>query len=316
MINIFLPFLISLIFLVISANFLVKSTEKLAAKIKLSPLVIGATLIAIGTSLPETSVAVSSLIQKVPAISMGDIIGSNIGNIGLILGLAILVFPIRVGTEKTQRNSYILLVATVLFSVLLFLPSALTKNLSLILVAFYSLFIVSEIAWGETGSKHEDKRAISKMAKVRGRPFLFLAGILLSLSGLIFASKYLVSSVIQIATIFKVEAEIIGLTLVAIGTSLPELVTIVVSGLKKDWKLIYGNIQGSNIYNLSVIGAILLYFGSGADYLHKPSVYYLVGISLALFFLTKRYKGRTIPRLWGLAFLFAYGLYLKLIYGF
>jgi cation:H+ antiporter len=298
----------------LAANALVHFVEKFAAKIKLSPLVIGATLIAIGTSLPETFVAISSISQHVPNISLGDIIGSNIANISLILGMGILLFPVRVGTNKTQKNNLIILLLTTSFVLLFFIPAPIRKSLALFLALFYVLFIVVEIIWGEIGSHKEDRRALNKMHKYRGRPIAFFLGILFSLAGLIISSKYLVSSALNIAAMLKIDPEVVGLSLIAVGTSLPELVTTVISALNKEWKLLLGDIQGSNIYNLSVLGAVLILFGDGYGSAHTFSLIYLMLTTTTFFLLIKKYEGVIIPRIYGLLYLISYGVYLIFIY--
>lgn len=308
--NIFVNFALSLTGLVLAANLLVKLVEKLAAKIKLSPLVIGATLIAIGTSLPETFVTISSLAQKAPSLSLGNIIGSNLANIGLIFGLGILLFPVRIGTEKTQRNNLILLLLTLAFTALFFIPEAPRKSLAFFLLAFYLVFIILEIVWGEVGRKKEDKKALSQMPRSRGKPLAYLFGIAGSLAALFISSNYLVLAAIRISEVFKIDQEVIGLTLIAVGTSLPELVTTIISGLRGQWKLISGNVQGSNIFNLSILGTVMLLFGNGHGGAHFLSLSYLVLVTLAIFILTRKYKGTNIPRYFGLLFLASYIIYL------
>jgi cation:H+ antiporter len=311
--NTYLIFALSLVVLIIAANALVRFVEKLAARIKLSPLVIGATLIAIGTSLPETFVAISSISQHVPNISFGDIIGSNIANISLVFGVGILLFPVRVGTNKTQKNNLIILLLTASFVLLFFLPTPIRKSLALFLALFYVLFIIVEIAWGELGSHKEDRRALDKMHKYRGRPVVFFLGILFSLGGLIISSKYLVSSALSIASTLGVDPEVVGLSIIAIGTSLPELVTTVVSALKKEWKLLLGNVQGSNIYNLSVLGAVLILFGDGFGSAHTFSLIYLIFTTTTFFLLIRKYEGVIIPKIYGFLYLISYGVYLSFI---
>lgn len=308
--NVYLVFGISLIVLILAAHILVKFVEKLAAKIRLSPLIIGATLIAFGTSLPETFVAISSIYQNVPNVSFGDIIGSTIGNISLILGLAILLFPIKVGTNKTQKNNLIMLVLTACFVLLFFLPPGTRKLLALFLTLFYVVFIVIEIIWGEMGSRKEDRRALTHMHHYRGRTSVFIVGILLSLLALIVSSKFLVSSALNIASVLGVDPEVIGLSVIAVGTSLPELITTIFSCLDKEWKLLLGDIQGSNIYNLSVLGAILILFGDGFTQIHTVSLIYLLATSVSFFLLIKKYEGKIIPHTYGLLYLISYGAYL------
>lgn len=311
----YLPvFIFNLILLAIAAGLLVKFASKLAYRIHLSPLIIGSTIIAIGTSLPETSVAVSSLIQGVPNLSMGDIIGSNIVNVSLVLGLSIFVFPVRVGTQKTQRNNIILILLTFCFISISLFPLNIRHFLGYSLLLFYPIFLVFEIIWGEIGSLKEDKKALLKNKVLKGNPLFYLAAALASLVLIIISSQYLVQTAVKIALLFKVETEVIGLSLVAIGTSLPELVTSIASGFKKEWKILYGDIQGSNIFNLSVLGAVLLSQQSSVGHAQIPSLIFLGLTSSLIFILTGKYQGRSIPRFFGLLFILMYVSYLKLIY--
>jgi cation:H+ antiporter len=318
--NQFITFSLSLIFLIISANLLLRFIEKFAGRIKISPLIIGATIIAIGTSLPETFVAISSISENAVDISFGDIVGSNIANICLILGLGILLFPIRIGTEKTQRNNIIMLLVTASFVALLFAPSELRKILGIFLILFYFAFLIIETAWGEIGRLKEDKKALAKLSTKKGNPAIYLIGILVSLTGLLISSHYLVAAVIYFSRLFSISEEIIGLSIVALGTSLPELATTIASAMDKDWKVLYGDIQGSNIFNLSVIGAILFMSGKLPTIINlQISLYPLIVLgvtTLTIIYLSRKYEGTHIPRLYGLAYLAIYAFYIAKIYSF
>lgn len=309
-----ITFSFSLMVLIVSANLLLRFIEKFAGRIKISPLIIGATIIAIGTSLPEASVAVSAIAQNAIDISFGDIIGSNIANICLVLGLGIFLFPVRVGTEKTQRNNLIMLLVTTFFVGLLFVPFQLRKGLAALLIVFYIAFLVIETVWGELGRLKEDKKALAKMAVKKGNPLVFLLGMLGSLAALLVSSHYLVKTVISFSQLFNINEEIIGLSIVAVGTSLPELATTVVSGVDKDWKLLYGDLQGSNIFNLSVIGGLLL-ISSKIDYQIPFTPLAVLAIAtLSIIYLSRRYEGTHIPRIYGLAYLGLYAFYILRIY--
>lgn len=312
----FTRFLVSIFFLIISAYLLLKFSEKLSSRIKISPLIIGVTLVAIGTSLPETFVAISSIIQGAPLISFGDIIGSSIVNICLILGVNILLFPIRIGTSKTQKNNLILLIITAIFISLFFLPDDIGKILGVALIVFYLIFFVTEIIWGKEGSNHEDKKTLAKLEKGKGNPIVYLSGIFLSIGGLIISSKYLVASVIDISKAFNINQELIGLSLVALGTSLPELAAAISSGIKKDWKLLYGDIQGSNIFNLSIIGAILIIFGGSGYTIDVFSLIFMALTIVSVVILSHKYMGTNIPRGYGILYILIYVFYLFKIYKF
>jgi len=312
MIN-YLIFALSLIGLVFSANFLVSSAKKLSALFKLSPLIIGATVVALGTSMPELSVAVSSIMQKVPSLSMGDIIGSSIANVCIILGISILFFPIRVGTEKTQRNNLILLLLTASFISMFFIPLNIRKFLVFGLLSFYIVFLIMEFVWGQEGRKHEDKKAIEKMEKVKGLPIKYILNMLLAFGGLILSGKFLVSSAVGISTVLGLESEIIGLTIIAIGTSLPELSTSIISGSNDEDKLLVGDIQGSNIFNLSVLGTLILIFAKIEGSSHEISLIFLAISTLSTALITHIYSGRNIPRVFGGIFITIYILYLNFL---
>jgi cation:H+ antiporter len=309
-----LPFVLSLIVLVIAANFLVKFTTGLSASLKLSPLVIAATAVALGTSLPELSVSFSSIMQGVPNFSFGNFIGSNITNIGLILGFSILLFPIRVGTEKTQRNNFIFFLITLIFIAIQFCPDEIRKLATWGLLSFYFIFFFLEIFWGEEGSHHEDKKAIHKMKKSKLSPAGNLLGMGVCLTTLGLSSKFFVSSAVEISSFLHIKTEIFGLSVAALGTTLPELMTSLSAGARKEWKLLFGNIQGSNIFNLAVIGTIISLFGHTKQFVGENfSFVYLFIMSTAIFILTRRYSGKKIPRLFGLGFLLGYVSYLFLL---
>jgi len=312
--NQFLTFPLSLVFLIISANLLLRFIEKFAGKIKISPLIIGATIIAIGTSLPETSVAISSISQNAADISLGDVIGSNIANICLILGIGIFFFPVRIGTEKTQRNNFVMLLATLGFLGLFLVPDSIVKPLSIALLVLYGGFLIIETIWGEIGSKHEDKKALKKLSNNKGNALFLLIGIFASIAGLLISSHYLVTSVIYFSKLFKISEEVIGLSVVALGTSLPELATTLVSGINGDWKLLFGNIQGSNIYNLSIIGAVLFLSGKIGYPVPIYPLAILLLATLTIIYLSRKYEGTNIPRLYGLFYMGLYIFYIAQIY--
>ena len=309
MIN-YLVFTLSLIGLAFSANFLVSSAKKLSALFKLSPLIIGTTAVALGTSMPEFSVAISSIIQKAPSLSMGDIIGSCIANVCIILGVSILFFPIRVGTEKTQRNNLIILLLTASFISIFFIPQNIRKFLAFGLLSFYIIFLIMEFVWGKKGRKNEDKKAIEKMEKTKESPIKYILNMLLALVGLVLSGKFLVSSAIGISSALGLSSEIIGLTIVAIGTSLPELSTSIVSGANDEDKLLVGDIQGSNIFNLSVLGTLILIFANTQENSHEISLIFLAISTLSTTIVTHVYAGKNIPRIFGGLFITIYILYL------
>ena len=200
-----LLFLISLFCVVVAAQLVVKFSTHLSLNLKLSPLVIGATLIAVGTSLPELSVAVTSITKGVGSLSLGDIIGSNIVNIGFILGLSILIFPLRIGTEKTQRSSVLLVLVTLIYLIIQILPRSVGWVTSPLLIIFSLLFIFLEVLWGQRGSLKEDLLLFLDLNKREGPVSRNLLGLTVALLFLILSSRFLVNSSIELAAYLKLE---------------------------------------------------------------------------------------------------------------
>lgn len=279
----------------------------------ISELVVGATIIALGTSLPEIAVTAASLATGARALSLGNIVGSNITNIGLIAGLSILFFPVRIGTTKTQRNNFIFLLFTLLFLSLYLLPHNGRQILATVLFIFSFIFIALEFIWGERGRAKED-RTLLKTGRKKLPLGANLLGTVFALGALVISSKYLVSSSLVLASVWHLDQEIIGLTLVAVGTSLPELATSLWSGIKRNDKLLLGDLQGSNILNLSLLGTLVVIAGDGTGWAHTLSLGYLFFFSAILFGLVEYYRGRTIPKIFGATLVASYGLYLTQLY--
>jgi cation:H+ antiporter len=312
--NLLLPFILSLVCLVFASKFLIKFTDGLSSSIKLSPLVVAATAVAIGTSTPELFVSFSAILQGVSTLSTGDVIGSNIANGALIIGMGILLFPIRIGTEKTQRNNIILILLTAFFISSFFFPAGINRYTSIGLLAFYLIFLFLEIFWGEEGSRHEDKKALKKMKRSKLTPAANLLGMGLSIAVMGLSSKYVVCSAVGIANYLNVANEIVGLSIVAVGTSLPELTTSIMAGLKKEWKLLFGDFQGSNIFNLAVIGTVLNLFGQKQHFVGQNiTLFFLCLTAIIIFLLTRHYSGKTIPRVFGLILILIYLFYLFIL---
>lgn len=307
----FALFIASLIFLLLGANFFVNYNVKLAHKLRVSPLIIGATAVAIGTSVPEMVVSLTASLAGRGDLVMGNIIGANAANAGLILGLSFLFGKIRVGTRKTQALSRLALLITVLFVVLLLFFGGLTRFWASTLLVFAVCVFLWEIYAGERGGEVEDAILFGKRgSKIESFSSLFVV-IIVSLIVVYLSGQVLVVSALKLADFFQIQAGIFGLTAVSLGTTLPELTTSVVAIFKKEGKLIVGNIIGSIIYNFLLVGGLggIISFLPLTSFASLFSV--LAMISL-LAFLISRYQGRTIPRYWGIILLSTYLVFLFL----
>ena len=255
-----LLFLLGIILIIVGANYLTEGASTLARRMGLSPLVVGLTIVAFGTSAPELIVSLMSALKGNADIAMGNVIGSNIFNILAIGGVTALVAPITI-TQSTIRREIPLMLLS--FLVLFFLSydtifagtagtteNILSRGEGLTLLGFFLIFLTYTFAIAKDApdDPHADHTPI------RSYPlWLLVLFILGGLAALIYGGDLFVSSASNIARTFGVSESFIGLTIVAAGTSLPELATSVAAALKKQPEIAVGNIVGSNIFNIFLI---------------------------------------------------------------
>src|SRR3989344_3250445 len=304
-------FLIGLFILLLGSRELVRNALILTGKIRISPLVIGFTVVAIGTSLPEIFVALQSGFNNTTELSLGDIIGSNIANIGLIFGIALIFRSIDIGKLKTQKNMiFYLFLSTAFFLILLLAKLQVLEGLLLLSLGILAIFW--QVRQGKNGALEEDKEALDDLSKDHRNPLPAVLLFALSLPALLVGSKLLVDSGIELAHLFGVSSFLVGIIAVSIGTSLPELVVTITSLAKKEEKLAVGNILGSNIYNILFGGGILGVFN--AKGVSNPTVLFFFAVfSLFFCFLIYTYKGRRVPQYFGLVLLTGFIIYLWLM---
>lgn len=244
--------------LLLGGELLIRGSVSIASILGLSRVFIGAVIIGFGTSLPELSVSLHAALTGAPGLAIGNVVGSNIANILLIVSVASIIMPILVAKHDVRRDTYVMLITTVVIIAIMQMGT-IGRTSGIVLCVFLIGYIYF--------SYRHDKRSQTEEALGttntevgpvygRGRALLFtLAGFLC----LVFGGDALVSGSVHIARQFGVSEAVIGLTMVAIGTSLPELVTAVLASLKKHPELIIGNILGSNIFNiLTILGITAL----------------------------------------------------------
>jgi len=242
-------FVLGILLLVKGADFFVEGGSGLAAKFGVSPSMIGLTVIAFGTSLPEFVVSINAIITENQAIALGNVVGSNIANVGLVLAFCAVLKP---GLFKATNAKGVLIskeAAWMIAATLLFLAMAATGSLTLVAgVLFLALFVVMMVHLGKT-SIGENERVHSHGK----RDLVYLIG---GVVGVIVGAQLVVDSASTIAEQFGVPSFVIGMSLVAVGTSLPELATSVVAIWKGQGGISVGNILGSNIFNLLFVMGI------------------------------------------------------------
>lgn len=241
------------IILIKGADWLVAGASSVARRLGVSALVVGLTVVAFGTSTPELVVSLLASLNGNTDIAIGNVIGSNIANILLILGVAALIYPLSVARSTVWKEIPFALLATFVVAVLAqdtlvdgASVSALTRGDGLILLSFFVVFLyyVFGIAKDSANTAHDEEGVIT-------HSWLYSLGLIFAgLTGLVVGGKWVVDGAVAFATALGVSETLIGLTIVAVGTSLPELATSAVAAYRKNVDIAVGNVVGSNIFNI------------------------------------------------------------------
>lgn len=302
--------------LVWGAERFVHGASAIAKNLGVSPLIIGLTIVGIGTSAPEILISIIAAYQGNPALAVGNALGSNIANIALVLGITALVMPLAVKSE-TLRREYPIMFAVMLLALVLVVDHHLGQLDGLILISglFVMLYWMIQQGRKQKGDPlgQEFEQEIPKMSNQKA--FLWFAiGLIL----LIVSSQGLVWGSVNIAKAMGVSDLIIGLTIVAIGTSLPELAASIMSALKKEHDIAIGNIIGSNMFNMLVVFGIP---GLIAPHALDTSVLerdfpIMIGLTIVLFIMAYGFKNREgrINRFEGSLLLGGYIAYMVVLY--
>jgi cation:H+ antiporter len=236
-----------LIGLFLGGEALVRGSVGIARRMAIPPLLIGLTVVGFGTSTPELLVSVQAAMRGVPDIAVGNIIGSNIANILLIVGLTSLVWPIRVSGATLRRDTAVM-VAAALVMVPIFASGEIGRLPGLLLVTALAGYLTWAYLQPGPGSDDDDTAVPTSMAKSA----LWVAA---GLVALMFGARFLVDGSVSIARSLGASEAFIGLTIVAVGTSLPELATSIIAAFRRQSEIAIGNIVGSNIFNvLGILG--------------------------------------------------------------
>lgn len=305
----YLWLVLGLIVLIVAGEFLVKGAVGIALKFNISTLVIGMTIVAFGTSAPELLVSVKAAIEGHPEISIGNVIGSNIANLALVLGLTTIVLPINVQRSTIRLDWPIMMLATIAFS--LFIINGIIDwwegVLYIVALIAFNFFMIKNSA--NSVEINDDVEQVNSNKNFLKNILFVIIGVI----GLAFGANWLLDGAVQIALNFGVSEYIIGATIVAFGTSVPELVTSLVAAFKKQTDISIGNLIGSNIFNLfavlgitSVVKEIPI-----SVQVQNEDVYWLLGISFLIFPLMI-YNNR-INRLSGLILVAAYIAYIYFV---
>ena len=300
-------FIIGIIFLWKGSDILVEGTSNTAAKLGISSIIISLIIVAFGTSAPEFAISFGAALQNRADISLGNIIGSCVANIFLVIGISSIINPIKINKSIMRRELPIFVAA----SIILFLFSyfGLLDNYhyfgGLIFLILFVLFIVYFIQCARNERKNNEKYGEGSTKK----NIIF---IILGIAGVIFGAWLLIESAITIADLLGIQPFVIALSMVAIGTSLPELVVSAMAAYKGKSDIAIGNVLGSNVFNIFLIlGACAIFIPLQA----ADSFYHLIFLLIATFIMIPVVNtGHIISRFEGVIFLVLYGVFIWFIF--
>lgn len=285
------------------ADYLVRGAISLANRLGMPPLLIGLTVVGFGTSMPELLVSLQAALEGSPAIAIGNVVGSNTANILLILGVAAAISPIAARIPNLNRDLVMMLVAAIVMLGLGY-HGVITRGLGLAMFASLAAYLAWVTYTDRRGITEEEAELVVKIAG--WKEALFIVG---GLAGLFMGAHLLIDASTAIAREFGISEAVIGLTIVAVGTSLPELATSVVAAFRRHAEVALGNVVGSNIFNiLGILGVTGIVTAVPVDpAMAGFDIPFMLGVSLALIALIL-IAGR-ISRVAGLAMVAVYAGY-------
>lgn len=305
----YLAVIAGLVLLLLSGDLLVRGAVGLAVRAGISPLIIGLTVVAFGTSAPELVVSLESALGGVPGIAIGNVVGSNIANVLLVLGVPAIIYPICCDQPGLRRNTFMMIGATLAF-ILLAYKGVFSFTNGLVLLLFLAGFLTYS---GWRALQKDDADGLEDVEGIPSEKGRMIVYLILGLVGLPLGANVLIDGATDIAETFGVSKAVIGLTVVALGTSLPELATTVVAALRKQADVAIGNVIGSNLFNiLAIMGitAIVAPVPVPKQFL-VFDLWFLLGTALLLLPFALRQK--PITRKAGIGFVAAYVGYILLV---
>ena len=307
--NIFL-LVLGFVILIKGADLFVDGASGIAGNFKVSKMLIGLTIVAFGTSAPELAVSIKSLISGSGDIVLGNVIGSNILNILLILGCSAIVHALNVKSNTVKKELPITMLITILFSVLLSdnifekgIKNSFTRSDGIVLILFFAVFLYYLISMARKKvDVEEDEKEILSMPK----SIIFT---LIGLTGIVLGSNFVVDSATFLAKAWGVSERLISLTIIAFGTSLPELVTSVTATKKGEYDIAIGNVVGSNIFNIGMVIGIPVSIFGGIGKISFSYIDLVVMIAAAILLFMFSFKDYKVSRKEGILFLLLFITY-------
>ncbi len=307
----YLLLVIGFVILLYSGDLLVKAGVALSGHFKISPLVTGVTIVALGTSAPEFFVSLGAAIKGSPDIAMGNVVGSNIANIALVLGVTAMLLPVPVLKKTMHFDWVVMMVASLLLLVFAF-DGALVLWEGFVLVTILTWYLASSVYKSRKDIKNNEMEPLTpRLSLLKAFGLVAFASV-----GLYFGADILVESAKNIAITFGVSERIVAITVVALGTSLPELATSVIAACRKQMDISVGNIIGSNIFNiLGVLGVTSIIKKISVDKsILEFDIFWMIAISFLLYILVAVPRRQILQRWNGIVFVMVYLSYIAIVF--
>lgn len=306
--------IVGFVLLIKGADYLVEGASNIAKKFHIPEIIIGLTIVSIGTSMPELFVSLTSALEGYSDMAMGNVIGSNVCNLLLILGLSSVIRTIKFQENTKKYEIPMCFIVSIIFMILCNIGDGISRIDALLLVVLFIGFISYTIVMGLKSQKEETKEEKKEIVKINiVKNIIYVIGGIVALK---FGGDFVVDNAVSIANRFNLSEKLISLTILAVGTSLPELVTSVTAAFKGNSDIAIGNIIGSNIFNMLLI--------IGASALIKPIIYntsynldmviLLFGTILLMLFPVLSKNKNEMHKKNGLSYLGLYAVYLIILF--
>jgi len=304
-----------LVLLVVGGEFLVRSSVALSFKLHLSKMVIGLTVVSFATSAPELLVSLQAALNGFSDIALGNVLGSNIANIGLVLGITAIISPLAIDKDFYKLNWPVMMILSVALYFILKSGMQISRSegFALLLMLFVYLWILIRRAKKQRGTQPVDEgidEGLSKASNFKIILWLLIGGV-----ALYAGSEFLVGGAVSLAENFGVSERVIAVTMIAVGTSIPELAASVIAALKKEKAISLGNLIGSNIFNISsVLGitAIIQPIAVKSNEVLTNDIFWMIGFAAVLLPLAFLPKSFQLGRKRGIVLVVAYGIFISM----
>ena len=304
----FLLILIGFGLLILGGNWLLKSAISISLRLQIPKIIIGMTVVSFATSAPELIVSIKAALNGYPDLALGNVVGSNIANLAFVLGITLLIAKIDVQKSFFTINWPVMIIASLLLCFFLLNDYVISTIEGVFLFLFLTIFLIYLLKFQKQVVEEELSEDIISLSKLKTLVFLIIGSV-----GLWGGSEFLIKGATNLALDFGVSERIIGITVVSVGTSIPELAASIIAVLKKEKAISLGNLVGSNIFNiLAVVGitSIITPITASDSTLYTHDIYWMLGVSLLLPMLVFMPKKMQLDQKSGILLLLLYGVFL------